>query len=52
MMNLENKDGYTFKNLDRINILLSKNGSGKSLALQNVESKSKIKIWFNKIYNP
>lgn len=36
-MNLENKNGYTLNNLDKINILLGKNGCGKSIALKNVQ---------------
>jgi len=36
-MNLENKNGYTFNNLDKINVVLGKNGCGKSTALKEVQ---------------
>lgn len=36
-MNLDNKNGYNLKNLDRVNVILGKNGSGKSTALKKVE---------------
>lgn len=37
-MNLDNVNGYTLKNLNKINILLGKNGCGKSYLLRQVES--------------
>jgi len=37
-MDIENVNGYTLKNLDKINILLGKNGCGKSFLLRQVES--------------
>jgi len=36
-MNLQNKNGYNLNNLDKVNIILGKNGSGKSIALKKVE---------------
>jgi predicted ATPase len=36
-MNLENQNGYTFRNLKKINIILGKNGCGKSSALKHVQ---------------
>lgn len=36
-MNIDNASGYTLTNLSRINILLGKNGCGKSLLLRRVE---------------
>jgi len=36
-MNIENINGYTLKNLNKINILLGKNGCGKSYLLRQVE---------------
>lgn len=36
-MNLENKNGYTLNNLSKINIVLGKNGCGKSTALKKVQ---------------
>jgi ABC-type cobalamin/Fe3+-siderophores transport system ATPase subunit len=36
-MNIENSSGYSFKNLNKINILLGKNGCGKSTALKSGE---------------
>jgi len=37
-MYIDNVNGYTLKNLNKINILLGKNGSGKSHLLRQVES--------------
>lgn len=37
-MNIDNVNGYTLKNLNKINVLLGKNGCGKSLLLRHVES--------------
>jgi predicted ATPase len=37
-MNIDNINGYTLKNLSKINILLGKNGCGKSYLLRQVES--------------
>lgn len=36
-MNLENKNGYTLNNLNKINVVLGKNGCGKSTALKKVQ---------------
>lgn len=36
-MNLQNKNGYSLNNLDKVNVILGKNGSGKSTALKKVE---------------
>jgi len=36
-MNLENKNGYTLNNLSKINVVLGKNGCGKSTALKKVQ---------------
>jgi energy-coupling factor transporter ATP-binding protein EcfA2 len=36
-MDIENVNGYTLKNLNKINILLGKNGCGKSFLLREVE---------------
>ena len=36
-MIIENVNGYTLKNLNKINILLGKNGCGKSFLLRQVE---------------
>ncbi len=36
-MNIENVNGYTLNNLNRINIVLGKNGCGKSTMLRQVE---------------
>lgn len=36
-MNIDNVNGYTLKNLNKINILLGKNGCGKSYLLRQVE---------------
>ena len=36
-MNIENINGYTLKNLNKINILLGKNGCGKSFLLRQIE---------------
>ena len=36
-MNIENINSYTLKNLDKINIILGKNGCGKSILLRKVE---------------
>lgn len=46
-MNIENINGYTLKNLNKINILLGKNGCGKSYLLRQVERglSSKIDIF-------
>jgi predicted ATPase len=37
IMNLININGYTLRNLDKINIVLGKNGCGKSIMLRQVE---------------
>ena len=34
-MDLLNKNGYSLRNLDKVNVILGKNGSGKSTALIN-----------------
>jgi len=36
-MNLIGKNGYTFNNLSKINVVLGKNGCGKSTALKKVQ---------------
>lgn len=38
-MNIENINGYTLKNLNKINIILGKNGCGKSILLRQVEQR-------------
>lgn len=36
-MNLVNQNGYTFNNLNKVNVVLGKNGCGKSTALKRVQ---------------
>lgn len=36
-MDLLNKNGYSLRDLDKVNVILGKNGSGKSTALKKVE---------------
>jgi len=43
-MNIEDINGYTLKNLNKINILLGKNGCGKSYLLRQVERELSTKI--------